>query len=52
MNEFCFIESPIGVLKLEAKSDCISKIKFTDSDSVKLRKENRHSGESSILIQQ
>jgi len=51
MNEFCFIESPIGVLKLEAESDCISKIKFTDSDNVKLRKENRHNGESSILIQ-
>tara|TARA_Y100000996_G_scaffold54581_1_gene37171 strand:- start:89 stop:571 length:483 start_codon:yes stop_codon:yes gene_type:complete len=51
MNEFCFIESPIGVLKLEAESDCISKIKFKDGDSLKLRKESRHNGESSILIQ-
>ena len=51
MIDFCFIDTPIGILKLEAESDCISKIKFTDSDSVKLRKGNRNNGESSILIQ-
>tara|TARA_Y100001970_G_scaffold286969_1_gene410453 strand:- start:1343 stop:1825 length:483 start_codon:yes stop_codon:yes gene_type:complete len=51
MSEFCFIESPIGVLKLEAESGCISKIKFKDSDSLKLRKESRPNGESSILLQ-
>ena len=50
MNKFCFIDSPIGVLKLEAESDYISKIKFKDSDSLKLCKESRQNDESPILI--
>ena len=28
MNEFCFVDSPIGVLELEAESNFISRIKF------------------------
>ena len=50
MNEFCFIESPIGVLRLEAESDCISKIKFIKGETLKPRKESRRNSESSILI--
>ena len=50
MNEFCFIDSPIGVLKLEAESDCISKIKFIKGETLKPRKESRRNSESSILI--
>ena len=51
MNEFCFIDSPIGLLKLEAESDCISKIKFIKGETLKPRKESRRNSESSILIQ-
>ena len=50
MNEFCFIDSPIGVLKLEAESGCISKIKFIKGETLKPRKESRRNSESSILI--
>ena len=32
MNEFCFIDSPIGVLELEAESNYISRIKFKEGD--------------------
>ena len=51
MNEFCFVDSPIGVLKLEAESDFISRIKFREGHRPKLCKEGKQHGESSILTQ-
>ena len=38
MNEFCFVDSPIGVLELEAESNFISRIKFREGDSLQLCK--------------
>ena len=51
MNEFCFVESPIGVLELEAESNFISRIKFREGDSLQLCKESKQNDESPILIQ-
>ena len=47
MNEFCFVDSPIGVLELEAESNFISRIKFKEGNSLQLCKE---SSESPILV--
>ena len=49
MNEFCFVNSPIGVLELEAESNFISRIKFREGDSLKLCKEIKKVGESPTL---
>jgi len=38
MNEFCFVDSPIGVLELEAESNFIYRIKFKEGDSLQLFK--------------
>ena len=51
MNEFCFVESPIGVLELESESNFISRIKFREGDSLQLFKEIKQNGESPILTQ-
>ena len=51
MNEFCFVESPIGVLELEAESNFISRIKFREGDSLQLCEESKQNGESPILTQ-
>ena len=49
MNEFCFVNSPIGVLELEAESNFISRIKFREGDSLQLFKEIKKVGESPTL---
>ena len=49
MNEFCFVNSPIGVLELEAESNFISRIKFREGDSLRLCKEIKKVGESPTL---
>ena len=51
MNEFCFVNSPIGVLKLEAESNFISRIKFSGGDSPQLCKEIKKVGESPTLTE-
>ena len=51
MNEFCFVNSPIGVLELEAKSNFISRIKFREGDSLQLCKEIKKVGESPALTE-
>ena len=50
MKEFCFVESPIGVLELEAESNFISRIKFKESNNLKLYKESKRNSESPILV--
>ena len=50
MNEFCFVDSPIGVLELEAESNLISRIKFKEGNSLQLCKENKGNGQSPILV--
>ena len=50
MNEFCFVESPIGVLELEAESNFIYRIKFKEGDSLQLFKESKQNSESPILV--
>ena len=50
MNEFCFVDSPIGVLELEAESNFISRIKFQEGNSLQLCKENKGNGQSPILV--
>ena len=51
MNEFCFVNSPIGVLELEAESNFISRIKFREGDSLQLCKEIKKVGESPTLTE-
>ena len=46
MNEFCFVDSPIGVLELEAEFNFISRIKFKEGNSLQLCKESQ----SPILV--
>ena len=50
MNEFCFVDSPIGVLELEAESDFLSRIKFKEGSSPLLCKESKQNGKSPILV--
>ena len=50
MNQFCFVDSPIGVLELEAESNFISRIKFKEGNSLKLYKESKQNGKSPILV--
>ena len=50
MIEFCFVDSPIGVLELEAESNFISRIKFKEGNSFQLCKESKQSSESPILV--
>ena len=50
MNEFCFVDSPIGVLELEAESDFISRIKFREDHNLQLCKESKQNGKSPILV--
>ena len=50
MNEFCFVDSPIGVLELRAESNFISRIKFKEGDSLQLFKEGKQNSESPILV--
>ena len=50
MNEFCFVDSPIGVLKLEAESNFISRIKLKEGSSLQLCKESKENGQSPILV--
>ena len=51
MNEFCFVDSPIGVLELEAESNFISRMKFREGDSLQLFKEIKKVGESPTLTE-
>ena len=51
MNEFCFVDSPIGVLELRAESNFISRIKFREGGSLQLFKESKQIGVSPILAQ-
>ena len=51
MNEFCFVNSPIDVLELEAEFNFISRIKFREGDSLQLRKESKKVGESPTLTE-
>ena len=51
MNEFCFVNSPIGVLELEAESNFISRMKFREGDSLQLFKEIKKVGESPALTE-
>ena len=51
MNEFCFVNSPIGVLELEAESNFVSRIKFREGDSLQLFKEIKKVGESPTLTE-
>ena len=50
MNEFCFVDSPIGVIELEAESNFISRIKFKEGNSLQLCKESKQNSESPILV--
>ena len=50
MNEFCFVDSPIGVIELEAEPNFISRIKFKEGNSFQLCKESKQSSESPILV--
>ena len=50
MNEFCFVNSPIGVLELEAESNFISRIKFKEGNSLQLCKESKQNDQSPILV--
>ncbi len=51
MNEFCFVDSPIGVLELRAEFNFISRIKFREGGSLQLFKESKQIGVSPILAQ-
>tara|TARA_B100000963_G_C22313210_1_gene530978 strand:+ start:90 stop:572 length:483 start_codon:yes stop_codon:yes gene_type:complete len=51
MNEFCFVNSPIGVLDLEAEFNFISRIKLRGGDSLQLRKESKKVGEPPSLTE-
>ena len=51
MKEFCFVNSPIGVLELETKSNFVSRIKFREGDSLQLFKEIKKVGESPTLTE-
>ena len=51
MNEFCFVNSPIGVLELEAESNFISRIKFRGGESLQLCEEIKKVGESPTLTE-
>ena len=51
MNEFCFVNSLIGVLELEAEFNFISKIKFREGGSLQLCKESKKVGESPTLTE-
>ena len=51
MNDFCFVNSPIGVLKLEAEFNFIIRIKFKESGSLQLCKESKKFGESPALTE-
>ena len=51
MNEFCFVNSPIGVLELEAESNFVSRIKFREGDSLQVCKEIKKVGESPALTE-
>ena len=51
MNEFCFVDSPIGVLELRAESNFISRIKFREGGSLQLFKEIKKVGESPTLTE-
>ena len=50
MIEFCFVDSPIGVLELKAESNFIYRIKFKEGDSLQLFKESKQNSESPILV--
>ena len=51
MNEFCFVNSLIGVLELEAEFNFISKIKFREGGSLQLCKESKKVDESPTLTE-
>ena len=51
MKEFCFVNSPIGVLELETESNFVSRIKFREGDSLQLCKEIKKVGESPTLTE-
>jgi len=48
MNEFCLVNSPIGLLKLEAELNFISRLKFKESDSLQ---EDKKVGKSPALTE-
>ena len=50
MKEFCFVNSPIGVLELETESNFVSRIKFREGDSLQLCKKIKKVGESPAII--
>ena len=51
MSEFCFVNFPIGALRLEAEFNFIFKIKFREGDSLQLCKESKKVGESPTLVE-
>ncbi len=51
MNEFCFVNSPIGVLELETESNFVSRIKFREGDSLQLCKKVKKVSESPTLTE-
>ena len=51
MKEFCFVNSPIGVLELETESNFVSRIKFREGDSLQLCKKIKKVGESPALTE-
>ena len=51
MNKFCFVDSPIGVVELQAESNFISRIKFKEGNSLQLCKESRQNDQSPILVE-
>ena len=51
MKEFCFVNSPIGVLELETESNFVSRIKFREGDSPQLCKEIKKVSESPTLTE-
>ena len=48
MNEFCLVNSPIGLLKLKAELNFISRLKFKESDSLQ---EDKKVGKSPALTE-
>ena len=51
MYDFCFVNSPIGILELKAEFNFISRIKFREGDSLQLCKESKKVGDSTTLTE-
>ena len=51
MNDFCFVNSPIGILELKAEFNFISRIKFREGNSLQLYKKSKKVGKSPTLTE-